>query len=131
MLALLVKLSTTTEYISVPIVEGTSKVQMLKLSLNALAETYKLDYDALSNVVSCEGQWNPDAYNPNDPTSDGSDSVESVGLLQFKQNRFKSLAEDLGIEEPDITNPFQQLESFVYAWSQGNQRWWSCSKKVI
>lgn len=104
---------------------------MLRIALYDLSEAYKLDYKTMESVVSCESQWNPNALNPHDPTKDGSDSVWSTGLLQFKDGLFAATGKKLGIENLDIHNGFQQLEAFAYLWSIGQEkRWANCVNKA-
>lgn len=122
-LSLLVKTATTTEYIPLELKEETPMVQLLNDSIDALSGYYGFSSIEMKDVIRCESEWNIKALNKDDP-NDG-----SKGLLQFQQGTFDYYSTKLGIIEPDIWNPFQQLEVASFMWGKGLQFHWSCWKK--
>ncbi len=120
----MVKVATTTT-ISVNMPLGTSTSVMLATTLHGLSDYYGLDYDVLDKTIQCESQWNTNAYVPWDVTG------EAIGLAQFHDDTFNRYANDLGLSNPDINNPYSQLEVMAYMMSIGQEKRWSCYTKLF
>lgn len=123
-LMFLVRVATTTSSIPVYLPLNESKIEMLDATLLALSSYYGISYSNIHRVISCESGWDIHAMNLKDPEGG------SRGLLQFQPTTYEGFAQELGIEYPDIYNPFQQMEVAAYMWSIGQQKRWSCFKKL-
>ena len=76
------------------------------------------DY-VLKRIIQEESSGNPEAINPKD-----TDGFPKYGLLQYHLPTFLSWAEKVGIEEPDVMNPVQQLIVYKWAAKNGKLRHW-------
>ena len=97
---------------------------MLELSLQSLAGYYGISEKEASSTINCESGFNPSAFNHSDPYGG------SKGIAQFLQGTFDNYSSQLGIENADIWDPYQQLEVMSYMWSLKQEKQWSCYKKL-
>jgi len=74
-------------------------------------------------LIECESEGNPDAWNKKDPNGG------SKGILQFQEPTFYHYAKEVGIKNPDIWNPEQQIEVATYLFSENKQYLWTCAQK--
>ena len=74
------------------------------------------------DIAKCESQFNPLAWNKSDPNGG------SRGPLQFQEKTFYGFAKKYNIDNPDIWNPYQQVNLFVYMVRDGLKSHWSCTK---
>lgn len=121
---MMVKTATSTDSVSVPIAFGDTQQMMLDDALVELTDYYGVSYGKMNAVIQCESGWNPKAINLKDPEGG------SKGILQFQQSTFDYFAKDLGLKDPDIWNPYQQIEVATLMWSRELESRWSCYKKL-
>lgn len=86
------------------------------------ARQYGVDVKAMVATVRCESNFNPLAFNKNDPNGG------SYGIAQFQQKTFYG---NVKFENPDITDPIQQLETMAQMWAVGKAGHWSCYWKYL
>ena len=75
-------------------------------------------------VANCESRFNKDAWNKSDP-NDG-----SKGVFQFQDKTFYGFAKIYNIENPNIWNPFQQINLAIYMMKDGLSYHWACYNKL-
>lgn len=95
--------------------KGDAMVQM-----NQEAARYQINPASLKRVAKCESGYNKDAINTNDPNGG------SKGILQFQDLTFYQNAAILKIENPDIWNVSQQIQTAAYLFSKGEAHQWTC-----
>lgn len=122
--ALMAKVATTTVYRSIDIPLGSDKSEMIRASVRGLSDYYGLDYNLLDKTIRCESSYNPNAYVPMDVTG------RAVGLFQFHDDTFYEFAKKLGLPDPDIFNPYQQIETAAYMFSIGLKDRWTCAREL-
>lgn len=74
-------------------------------------------------LIECESGGDPYAWNKKDPNGG------SKGILQFQEPTFYQYAKEVGIRNPDIWNPEQQIEVATYLLSENKQYLWTCARK--
>lgn len=89
-----------------------------------MADTYGVSAHEMKVTINCESGWNPGAINDQEQHSDGYHS--SYGIAQYHPKTFASFAESAGIQNPDINNPFHQIEAMAWGFANGKQRHWTC-----
>lgn len=91
------------------------------LIIEAAASKFGVDKDTLVNVAQCESglQNLPPHW---DVTGD------AYGEMQFHKETFYSNAKELGLKNPDITDPVQQAIVAAYMFSQHKEQEWTCYK---
>ncbi len=96
-------------------------------ALEAKAVQYGASLDELTAVMLCESAGNQTAYNPKDPNGG------SHGLFQFQVPTFNWLAKESGVFEPDINNPYSQIEVAAYAFGRGEKykKHWACYRQLF
>lgn len=123
-LVFVARVATTTVNIPVDLQVEASTTAKLEASLQALSDFYHISYDDLHKTIDCESGWNPKALNASDPEGG------SRGIAQFQPSTFARFSTELGIENPDIWNPYQAIEIMAYMFSIGQANRWSCFKKI-
>ena len=76
------------------------------------------------NTLRCESNFNWKAWNKGDP-NDGSKSV-----AQFQDKTFYGFAKEYNLWNPDIWNPFQQINLMVYMVRDGLGSHWTCYRSL-
>ena len=51
---------------------------------------------------------------------------QEIGIAQFMPRTFYGNALKMGITEPNILDPIQQIEVMSWMWSRGKQSAWTC-----
>jgi len=67
-------------------------------------------------IMYCESGGRSNAYN----------SSGASGLFQFMPRTFQANASRIGITNPDIWNPWQQIDTATYMFANGQAWQWSC-----
>lgn len=93
------------------------------ISSSSLA--YNQNSKVISAVLNCESGFDPFAYNPKDPGG-------SYGIAQFGTSTFYHFAPQIGIKNPDVWNPEQEIDTMAYMFSLGEKtrRRWTCYRDL-
>jgi len=78
------------------------------------------------DIAKCETRFNPMAHNKQDPNGG------SRGIYQFQEKTFYNFAKKYGIDNPDIWNPYQQVNLAIYILRDGGaNHWFNCYQKHL
>ena len=89
-----------------------------------VASKEQVPVSTILKIGECESSFNPKAHNTSDPNGG------SRGVFQFQERTFYDYAKKYNIDNPDIWNPFQQINLAIYMIRDGKIGLWSCSKMI-
>jgi soluble lytic murein transglycosylase-like protein len=92
-----------------------------------MSAKYDVSYWLIDAVLDDESGWRVDAENP-ELHPDG--TVGSFGIAQFKPTTFYGFAEEMGMENANLDDPYQQIEVMVWAISTGYGSHWTGWRKA-
>lgn len=95
------------------------------LVLEAFAYRYGIDANEFRKVAECESHLNEKAWNKLDP------NTGSKGVFQFQDATFAHYSKEVGIVNPDVFNPWHNIETAAYMFSKGEQKQWTCYRKLF
>ncbi len=103
---------------SLPVIEynaSTSEAIVLSYAIK-----YGIKGSEFLNTLKCESGLDPKAWNHTDPHGG------SKGIAQFQQSTFNKYSKLAGIENGDVWNPFDAINTAAFMFSKGQQGQWSC-----
>lgn len=84
------------------------------------AVRYGIKGDELLATLKCESKLNAKAWNKSDPNGG------SKGVGQFQPSTFAKYSKLAGIQNGDVWNPFDNINTVAYMFSIHQEHQWSC-----
>ena len=102
------------------------KVVKQELAIQLFASIKVIErYETLHNIIQCESGYRHDGL-----VGDLEYPYQAYGIGQFQLRTFMMLAEEVGLEKPDIWNMEQHLTLINHALNTGRGDLWTCYRKL-
>lgn len=82
-------------------------------------------YSTIHNILQCESGYRHEGL-----VGDLDYPYQAYGMAQYQLRTFMMLAEEVGLENPDIWNAEQQLTLLNHALNTGRGDLWTCYRKL-